>query len=84
MNRGEVLWTGEVGMGAAMASALGGWEHLRFEITEEASPISDGGRWSCTPGLGIFYAQTDLLGNVVVLKIGCVLHLNKQVTIRWK
>lgn len=28
--------------------------------------MTDGGRWSCTPGLGIFYAQTDLLGNVVV------------------
>ena len=66
MNRGELSWTGEAGTGAILASALGGWEHLRFEITEEATPISDGGRWSCTPGLGIFYAQTDLVGNVVV------------------
>lgn len=66
MNRGEVSWTGDVGTGAAITSALGGWEHLRFEVTEEPSPISDGGRWSCTPGLGIFYAQTDLLGSVVV------------------
>ena len=66
MNRGEVSWTGEAGTGAMLASALGGWEHLRFEITEEPTQISDGGRWSCTPGLGIFYAQTDLLGNVVV------------------
>lgn len=66
MNRAEVSWVGEVGMGAMLASALGGWEHLRFEITEEPSQISDGGRWSHTPGLGIFYAQTDQLGNVVV------------------
>ncbi len=66
MNRGEVAWTGEPGTGAMIASALGGWEHLRFEITEEPSPTADGGRWSCTPGLGIFYAQTDLLGNVVI------------------
>lgn len=66
MNRGEMAWTGEVGTGAMLASALGGWEHLRFEVTEEATPISDGGRWSCTPGLGIFYAQTDSVGNVVV------------------
>ena len=28
--------------------------------------MSAGGRWSATPGLGIFYAQTDLMGNVVV------------------
>ena len=66
MNRGEVSWTGEPGLGAQIASALGGWEHLRFEVTEEPSALSDGGRWMCTPGLGIFYAQTDLLGNMVV------------------
>ncbi len=66
MNRGEMAWVGEIGTGAVLASALGGWEHLRFEITEEATAVSDGGRWSCTPGLGIFYAQTDTIGNVVV------------------
>jgi hypothetical protein len=49
-----------------LASALGGWEHLRFEITEDPTAVSEGGRWSCTPGLGIFYAQTDMTGNVVV------------------
>ncbi|MCI1676467.1 MAG: DUF3145 domain-containing protein [Ancrocorticia sp.] len=66
MYRAETSWTGEVGMGAVLASAMGGWEHLRFEITEDPTPVSEGGRWSCTPGLGIFYAQTDLTGNVVV------------------
>ncbi len=66
MNRAEVPWTGEVGTGAVLASALNGWEHLRYEITEDATAVSEGGRWSATPGLGIFYAQTDLAGNVVV------------------
>ncbi|MDO5025606.1 MAG: DUF3145 domain-containing protein [Trueperella sp.] len=66
MNRAELSWSGEVGTGAMLASALGGWEHLRFEITEEPTAITEGGRWSCTPGLGIFHAQTDLLGNIVV------------------
>lgn len=66
MYRAETSWTGAVGLGAVLASALGGWEHLRFEITEDPTPVSEGGRWSCTPGLGIFYAQTDLTGNVVV------------------
>ncbi|MCF2706365.1 DUF3145 domain-containing protein [Arcanobacterium haemolyticum] len=66
MNRAEFSWTGEVGTGAVLTSALGGWEHLRFEITEDATAVSEGGRWSSTPDLGIFYAQTDLSGNVVV------------------
>src|SRR5699024_11480128 len=46
--------------------ALRGWNHLRYEVTEEASRGSDGGRWSHTPDLGIFHAQTDVHGNVVV------------------
>ncbi len=66
MNRGEASWTGEAGMGAMLATAFRGWEHLRYEITEEPTAQSEGGRWSHTPGLGIFYAQTDLTGNVVV------------------
>ena len=66
MSRAEVSWVGDVGTGAMLASALGGWEHLRFEVTEDGTAVSEGGRWSATPGLGIFYAQTDLMGNVVV------------------
>ena len=66
MNRAEISWVGEVGTGAMLASALGGWEHLRFEITEDCTAVTEGGRWSATPGLGIFYAQTDIMGNVVI------------------
>mgnify|MGYP000845100551 FL=1 len=66
MSRAEASWVGDVGIGAMLASALGGWEHLRFEVTEDGTAVSEGGRWSATPGLGIFYAQTDLMGNVVV------------------
>jgi hypothetical protein len=43
-----------------------GWEHLRYEVTEDPTPRSDGGRWLHTPSLGIHYAQTDAAGNVVV------------------
>src|SRR5690625_833044 len=64
--RAEYSWTGPVGTGARLASALRGWAHLRYEITEDASPGVDGGRWSHTPELGIFYAQTDVHGNIVV------------------
>jgi hypothetical protein len=64
--RAEYEWEGPVGSGATIASALRGWEHLRFEVTEEASAGTDGGRWMHTPDLGVFYAQMDALGNTVV------------------
>lgn len=64
--RGELSYVGEVGIAAKLASALRGWDDVRFEITEEPTAISDGGRYLSTPSLGIFYAQTDLLGNIVV------------------
>lgn len=64
--RAEFSWTGRPGTGAVLASALRGWEHLRYEVTEDASTGYDGGRWMHTPDLGIYYAQTDQLGNTVV------------------
>jgi hypothetical protein len=64
--RGEVPWHAVPGTGARLTSALRGWTHLRFEVTEEPSPGVDGGRWSHTPELGIFHAVTDAHGSVVV------------------
>lgn len=64
--RAEFYWDGPVGTGAALATAIRGWEHLRFEVSEDPTPRSDGGRWMHTPGLGIHYAQTDATGNVVI------------------
>ena len=64
--RTEFYWEGSVGAGATIASSLRGWEHLRFEVTEDATPRSDGGRWMHTPDLGIFFAQTDTVGNMVI------------------
>jgi hypothetical protein len=64
--RAEYYWEGSQGTGAAIASALRGWEHLRFEVTEDASHGTDGGRWMHTPDLGIFFAQTDSVGNMVI------------------
>lgn len=64
--RAEYSWVSAVGTGARLASALRGWTHLRYEITEDAAPGTDGGRWSHTPELGIFHAQTDAHGNVVI------------------
>lgn len=64
--RAEFYWDGPQGTGAHLASALRGWEHLRFEVTEDPSAGSDGARWSHTPDLGIFYAQVDSAGGMVV------------------
>jgi hypothetical protein len=64
--RTEYYWEGQQGTGAAIASALRGWEHLRFEVTEDPGPGTDGARWLHTPDLGIFFAQTDTAGNVVI------------------
>jgi hypothetical protein len=64
--RAEFSWTGEPGTGARIASALRGWEQLRFEVSEDPGLGSDGARWMHTPELGVFYAQTDAAGNLVV------------------
>lgn len=66
MLRSELSWQGPAGTGARMASALRGWEHLRYEVTEEPTISTDGGRWAHTPSLGIFHSQMDSVGNMVV------------------
>ncbi|QPK93681.1 DUF3145 domain-containing protein [Actinomyces sp. zg-332] len=64
--RTEHSWIGQVATGAKLASALRGWEHLRYEITEEPTLLTDGGRWVHTPELGIFYSQMDRNGNMLI------------------
>lgn len=64
--RAELPWTGAVGTGAALASALRGWDGLRYEVTEEPSAVADGGRWSYTPRLGIHHTMTSVSGDAVI------------------
>lgn len=66
MLRTELAWVGPVGTGARLASALRGWEHLRYEVTEEPTAVTDGARYAHTPSLGIFHSQMDTAGNVVI------------------
>jgi hypothetical protein len=54
------------GTGPRLASALRGWVHLRYEVTEEPSPGYDGGRWCHTPELGIFHCAIDTHGNYLI------------------
>lgn len=64
--RAEFTWHGQGGTAAILASALRGWEHLRFEVTEDPSPGADGMRYMHTPDLGVFAAVTDAVGNIVI------------------
>lgn len=64
--RAELSWAGGVGSAAAVASALKGWKHLRFEITEEPTSGSEGARYSYTPELGVFHAVTGMHGDIMI------------------
>ncbi len=64
--RAEFVWEGPIGTAAIVASSLRGWEQLRFEITENQTASTDGGRWLHTPSLGIFHMQLDSAGNAVI------------------
>jgi hypothetical protein len=66
MVRAELPWSGPVGAGAELASSLRGWDHLRYEITEDATAVSDGSRWSYTPRLGIHHTWTSVSGDAVI------------------
>ncbi len=64
--RAEYSWSGPVGTGAKIASALRGWEHLLFEVTEDATTNSEGARFSFTPDLGLYHAVTGLHGDIMI------------------
>ena len=64
--RAEYSWMGGAGTAARLASALRGWQRLRFEVTEEARPGTEGERYSYTPGLGVFHAITGLHGDIMI------------------
>ncbi len=81
--RAEYYWEGPEGSGAAIASGLRGWEHLRYEVTEDAGPGRDGGRWMHTPDLGVFFAQTDTAGNTVIPEPASATHSTSRDPTRW-
>lgn len=64
--RAEYSWLGPVGTAARLASALRGWQRLRFEVTEEARSGSEAERYSYTPSLGVFHAITGLHGDIMI------------------
>lgn len=64
--RAELSWQAAPGTAGRLASALRGWERLRFEVTEDASPLVEGARYCYTPELGVFHAMTSTHGDIVV------------------
>jgi hypothetical protein len=64
--RTEISWSADAGSAAALASALRGWNHLRFEVTEEPTTGTEGARYSYTPELGVFHAVTGLHGDIMI------------------
>ena len=64
--RAELTWKGRPGIAGAIASALAGWNRLRFEVTEEASPGCDAVRHCYTPNLGLFSATSSANGDVLI------------------
>ncbi|MGH3499102.1 MAG: DUF3145 domain-containing protein [Nocardioidaceae bacterium] len=64
--RSELSWQGEVGTAARLASSLRGWSHLRYEVTEEPTASTEGGRYSSTPDLGLFHAVIGVHGDLMI------------------
>ncbi|MER5489835.1 DUF3145 domain-containing protein [Streptomyces sp. NPDC002454] len=64
--RTEFSWKGGAGTASQLASALRGWDLLRFEVTAEPSATAEGERYSSTPHLGIFHAVTGVHGDILV------------------
>jgi hypothetical protein len=64
--RASLTWQAHPGTAGAITSALAGWNRLRFEVTEDASPGCDGVRHCYTPDLGTFTAITSANGDILV------------------
>ena len=64
--RAELTWQARPGTAWAIASALAGWNRLRFEVTEDSSPGCDGVRHCYTPDLGLFTAVTGANGDIMI------------------
>jgi hypothetical protein len=64
--RAEASWSGAVGTGARLAACVRAWPMLVFEVTEEATSVSDGERLAYVPGRGFHRSMVSANGDVVV------------------
>ncbi|WP_042372211.1 DUF3145 domain-containing protein [Streptacidiphilus neutrinimicus] len=64
--RAELSWQGAPDTASRLASALRGWQLLRFEVTAEPTTGTEGERFSSTPELGIFHAVIGVHGDIMI------------------
>ncbi len=64
--RASSVWSAAPGTAGRIAAALRKWHMLRFEVTEEATPGSDGERICYLPGRGIWRAAMSASGDALI------------------
>jgi hypothetical protein len=64
--RAELSWQSPPGTAAMVASALGNFAQIRYEVTEEPTPGREGERFSVTPSLGMFRATIGIHGDLMI------------------
>ena len=64
--RAEAVWHGAAGAASRIVSTLRRFPQLRFEVTEDPTAATEGLRFSYTPDLGLYHAQTGPTGDLVV------------------
>ncbi|MDT0266794.1 DUF3145 domain-containing protein [Streptomyces sp. DSM 44915] len=64
--RAELSWQGEPAAASQLASALRGWQLLRYEVTADPGAGTEGERYSCTPDLGLYHAVTGPHGDIMI------------------
>ncbi len=64
--RAEIIWSGQPGTAAKVASALLGFPRARFEVTEDPRGEREGERYAATPSLGLFRAGIGPHGDVMI------------------
>lgn len=66
MVRGSFEWSGQAGFAAKIASGLRTIPHIRFEVTEMSNTSDFNQRICFTPTLGIFRADINVHGDIVI------------------
>jgi hypothetical protein len=64
--RAQCDWSGAPGAAGHISTALKAWPMLRFEVTEDPSPILDGQRFCHAPELGLWRSRTSANGDIMV------------------
>ena len=64
--RAECRWTGAPGTASKIASALRAWAMVHFEVTEEATPMTDGERICHVPGRPLWRSVVSANGDLML------------------